>query len=113
MPGASVNERTVFNERGQLVVRLDSRSPDYSVGLFVLDTNKPVGVFRLEGEDAVIRVTTIPGKRLGVRRTTDLVNYTTIASDIVGDGEVVEIRDPGVAADLGAAYYLVVDEGDL
>ena len=61
----------------------------------------------------MIQVTTIPGKRLGVRRTVDFVTFDHVASDILGTGETVEVRDEGATLRSDYSYYVVVVEGDL
>ncbi len=112
MPSGSVDEREVFNDRGQVVLALQSTFPA-SLGLFLVETSRPAETFRLEGDDALILVQTLAGKSLALRRTSDFVNFTDVATGITGDGEVVEVRDAAVRATFDLAYYVVVIEGDL
>ena len=111
LPTGSVDERTIFNDKGQLAIGLQSISPT-KIGLFLLETSRPDDTFSLDGDDAIVVVQTIPGKRLALRRTTDFVNFTDVATGITGDGESIEVRDPGVRLAFDNAYYLVFVEGD-
>ncbi|MEM9478437.1 MAG: hypothetical protein AAGA58_02115 [Verrucomicrobiota bacterium] len=98
----------IFNDQGQIILELRTSG---NRGLFVVDVSRDIESFFLEDNDAVIPVTTVPGKILGVRRTHDFVAYDHVASGIIGTGEIVEVTDPDILTSADNAYYIVVVEG--
>ncbi|MEM0897473.1 MAG: hypothetical protein AAGJ79_11370, partial [Verrucomicrobiota bacterium] len=98
----------IFNDQGQIILELRTSG---NRGLFVVDVSRNIESFFLEDNDAVIPVTTVPGKILGVRRTEDFVAYDHVASGIIGTGETVEVTDPDILTSADNAYYIVVVEG--
>ncbi|MEM0895483.1 MAG: hypothetical protein AAGJ79_01265, partial [Verrucomicrobiota bacterium] len=108
-------DRDTHNGQGQFVFLGTFRNENNvsSSALLLIESQEPLPIFTLVGSNAVIQVTTIPGKRLGVRRTSDFDSFATVASGIVGNGEIVEVVDEQATSNFDQAYYVVVDEGEL
>lgn len=102
----------LFNDQLQFVLELRVRDP-FEYATFLLDLSRPRPNFTLENDDAVVLVTTIPGKVLGLRRTTNFIDYDVIATGLTGVGQTITIRDSGIRQIEDNAYYMVVIEGDL
>lgn len=105
-----LSQHDVFNDRGEIVLSLSSTNPNSKTGLFLVKTSRPVKTLRFEGDDAVVAMKTIPGKRLAVRRTSDFKSFINVATGITGNGETKEVRDPGAMISFESAFYVVVIE---